>query len=242
MRVTRLHSPDKLSANSTVNLSADASHYLINVLRLRVGDPVNLFNAEDGEFQASLLTTKKNAVSVAVQDQITVYTRPRLMIHLFLGISRGDRMDFAIQKSVELGVMTITPMYSEFGEVKFKQAERLARKLQHWQKIAVNAAEQSGRLDVPTVKEPIEFQESLQSGDNRTRLLFDASGDVSVGDIEVGENLALLTGPEGGFSAQELSLAADKGVNIVRLGPRILRTETAPIAALAVLQDRFGDF
>ncbi len=241
MRVTRLHYPDKLTVNSTVELSAEASHYLTNVLRLRVGDTVSLFNAEDGEYQATLLTAGKNAASVDVQKQSAVYSAPPLAIHLFLGISRGDRMDFAIQKSVELGVNSITPLYSEFGEVKFKQAERLARKLQHWQKIAVSAAEQCGRLDVPTVEGPIEYRESLQADNNCTQLLFDASAELNLGDLEVGDSLALFTGPEGGFSATELSLAAESGVKLVRLGPRILRTETAPIAALAVLQHRFGD-
>lgn len=238
MRVTRLHFPDKLSANTTVELPSDASHYLVNVLRLRVGDAATLFNSEDGEFNATLATAKKNSASLTVQDQIATFSPPPLAIHLFLGISRGDRMDFAIQKSVELGVAEITPMYSEFGEVKFKQADRLQRKLQHWQRIAVNAAEQCGRLDVPTVNEPIDFHSAIE----RECMLFDANGEVRIGEIGVTDSLSLLTGPEGGFSPEELKVAADRGVKRVSLGPRILRTETAPLAALAVLQSRFGDF
>ena len=150
-------------------------------------------------------------------------------------------MDFGIQKSVELGVSAITPLYSEHGEVKIKQPERLTRKLQHWQRIAVNAAEQCGRLDVPEIHEPIEVANAIADESKVTQVLFDASGDIGIEDIAVGDSLAILTGPEGGFAPRELEMARERDCQIVKLGPRILRTETAPLAALAILQNRFGD-
>ncbi|NQV70739.1 MAG: 16S rRNA (uracil(1498)-N(3))-methyltransferase [Pseudohongiella sp.] len=181
------------------------------------------------------------------EEQLTenqgVNGQSRLKIHLGLGLSRGDRMDFAIQKSTELGVSEITPLYTEHGEVKLK-ADRLEKKLQHWRKIAINASEQSGRLEIPEIHTPSPLAEWQQGLDAGFSLMLDPSGEdklpLNTAALQF-EQVNLLIGPEGGFSATEIHSARNQGLVIVALGTRILRTETAPIAALAILQHLYGD-
>ena len=148
-------------------------------------------------------------------------------------------MDFAVQKSTELGVSEITPIYTEFSEVKLKP-ERLQKKLQHWQKIAISASEQSGRLDIPIIHNPISLEGiSLSAGNNRWML--EPSGAGTLPDSIQMNNIDLLIGPEGGFSVAEIDWAQKNVFEVVSLGSRILRTETAPVAALAIIQNKFGD-
>lgn len=239
MRESRIHCPQNLSQGQEIVLSAESSHYLANVLRLKVDAAARVFNAECGEYRAQVSSIKKGEVTLLLGEQLQAFSAPVLSLHLCLGISRGDRMDYGIQKSVELGVSEITPMYSEFGEVRFKQADRLTRKLSHWQRIATSAAEQSGRLDVPTVNEPLAFSDCI--GLDQPLVLFDPSGDSSIESLSPSERLTIITGPEGGFSAAELEQTKTAQCLIVKLGPRVLRTETAPVAALAIVQHRFGD-
>lgn len=243
MRTTRIHLDQPLTPGARLALEAETSHYLGTVLRLRSEAPLLVFNARDGEYAAHIVSVTKHVVEV----EVGALTRPpqasRLTLHLGLGISRGDRMDFAIQKSTELGVARITPVFTEFGEVRLK-AERAENKLRHWRKVAGSAAEQSGRLDIPDVDAPqtlAEFNDALAK--DNPRLLLDPSGECGLAGITVPhhDGLALLIGPEGGFAPQELAWARTNGFTVVSLGPRILRTETAPVAALAILQHRFGD-
>ena len=151
-------------------------------------------------------------------------------------------MDYGIQKSVELGVSSITPLYTEFGEGKIKQEDRLEKKRQHWQRIAISASEQCGRLDVPNVGLPAEFLDCLDVDSSQSPLLvMDGNGTASISEVSLGNSVQLMVGPEGGFSAREIEMASENDGQIIKLGPRVLRTETAPVAALAILQHRFGD-
>ena len=242
MRVTRLYCPQNLTAGTEVALSPESSHYLANVLRMAEGDSLVLFNQDSGECAGTLLSVKKKAVLVAIDKQQREFSPPKLRIDLWLGISRGDRMDYAIQKAVELGANSVTPLYSEYGEVKFKQADRLQRKLEHWQRIAVSAAEQSDRIDVPEIMAPISFGDALGERSEHPVILFDPTGEKKLSQLDIAGAVTVVTGPEGGFSPMELDLAKERSAEIVKLGPRVLRTETAPLAALAVLQHCFGDF
>jgi 16S rRNA (uracil1498-N3)-methyltransferase len=242
MRVTRLYLQTRLSEGKDLDLEPEQSHYLGNVLRMTEGASLQVFNAECGEYRATIGTLKKSKASIVIEQKIADYTAPPLKIHLVLGISRGDRMDYAIQKSIELGVNSITPMYSEFGEVRFKQADRLQRKLQHWQKIAISAAEQCGRLDVPTINEPKEFGFCLDRAADEKTVLFEPDADESIKDIAIAASVTVVVGPEGGFSAAELDAAKQfSNCHLVKLGPRVLRTETAPVVALSVIQQLYGD-
>lgn len=249
MRISRVYFESQLKTGAVVALPTESSHYLAKVLRLRVDDCVHLFNEDDGEFLARITQVKKSAVELVVEKPITEdpslegdANQAELKIHLGLGLSRGDRMDFAIQKSTELGVRQITPLYTEHGEVRLK-AERAEKKLLHWRKIAISASEQCGRLHIPKINQPCSLSDWQENTDGEFNLMLDPSGQDELPSraSTVIKQLNLLIGPEGGFAEREILTAQKQGFAIVALGKRILRTETAPIAALAILQHLYGD-
>ena len=243
MRLTRIYSPEHLSSGKHLNLPKDLSHYLGNVLRLKAGDKVALFNAESGEFYAEVSDVTKNAIIVTLSEQRreALSSRQRAVrLELGLGLSKGDRMDYGIQKSVELGATLITPVNCEYGDVRFKQASRIANKLRHWRRIATGATAQSGRLDVPTIAEPLDLSDWLERQSSEILLCLDSRGTERLGDTLLGNSIAILIGPEGGLSSAEVALSAESGFIPITLGPRVLRTETAPVAALAVIQHCLG--
>ena len=243
MRLTRVYSPEPLASGNHLKLSKELSHYLANVLRLKAGDTVALFNAVYGEFHAVIRDGKKNAMTVTLGKQRRKAVLPdqeTIRLELGLGLSKGDRMDYGVQKSVELGVTLITPVNCEYGDVRFKQASRINNKLKHWRRIAVSAAEQSGRLDVPTVAEPLDLADWLEQQSAETRLCLDPRGAERLGDTPLAHSIALLIGPEGGLSTTEIALSVEAAFVTTTLGPRVLRTETAPVAALAVIQHCLG--
>ncbi|MDA0806026.1 MAG: 16S rRNA (uracil(1498)-N(3))-methyltransferase [Proteobacteria bacterium] len=241
MRVSRLHIAHTLVAGAELSLPAESAHYLGTVLRARQGDQVRVFNAVDGEFDAVVSRSKKGNVDLTLGACVrTSEHTSSLHLHLALGLSRGDRMDYAIQKATELGVTEITPLFTEHGEVRLKP-DRLENKLRHFEKIAINAAEQCGRLDVPVINTPLSLEAFLAQETNAKRLLLEPGGEQRLTASQALTDIQLLIGPEGGFSEQEVAQARASNCEIMRLGPRVLRTETAPVAALAILQFLFGD-
>lgn len=242
MRVSRLYVQEPLAPGLSLVLPDTASHYLATVLRLPSGATILLFNGQDGEFAATLTDVNKKRVSVEVGELQRPLTAVPLSIHLGVGLSRGDRMDYVIQKCTELGVDHITPLYSEFGEVRFKQDKRLENRLRHWQQVAISACEQCGRLSVPVVAEPMPLLQWLASPPSCYKLVLDPDASNRLVDLPITDKVCLLSGPEGGFSESELQASHQAGFQSVQMGPRILRTETAPVAALAVLQAYYGDF
>ena len=241
MRISRLHCEAKLETGQLVVLAAAPSHYLVTVLRLKTGDKIQLFNARQGEFSGYIERASKSQVEVSILDKLRDHDPQSVAVHLSLGLSRGERMDYAIQKSTELGVASITPLYSQYGEVKIKQASRLGNKLRHWRQIAISASEQSGRLSIPEIHKPVAFAECLGSNKASCRLILDPRGDDDLTELTVNESIHLMIGPEGGFSAEELALALAEHYSVVSLGSRILRTETAPVVALSILQHLYGE-
>jgi len=243
MRLSRVYLDNPLALNALISLPKEIAHYLGNVLRLRVDDELLVFNSKQGEFRARVIAVTKRAVDIELLEKKRgVHDSARqtsMCIHLILGLSRGDRMDFAVQKSTELGVNEITPIYTEYGEVRLKP-ERVEKKLQHLQKIAISACEQSGRVDVPVIHKPISLME-LSLGESVNKWMLEPSGSDALPLCIVENNCVLLVGPEGGFSANEIDWAQSNDFQIVALGSRILRTETAPVAALAILQHKYGD-
>ncbi len=246
MRISRIHFEEKLAEESTAILPAEISHYLGKVLRLKSGDQLHLFNGSDGEFLATISDVKKNAVEVSVGSLLRTADPVALQINLALGLSRGDRMDYGIQKSTELGVSSITPVYTEYGEVKLK-ADRVENKLRHWSKIAVSASEQSGRLTVPEVAAPCQLEQWAQDLPPGLNIMLEPSGSQKLSprlSQDSGASVTtvnLIIGPEGGFSPEEIRRMEQAGFLITSLGSRILRTETAPVAGLAIIQHLFGD-
>ena len=240
MRIPRLYFKDALERGSFIQLNNDSTHYLSKVLRLRVESQIKLFNNNEGEFLATIISKSSTNVTVSIDLQLREPEEDTLRFHVALAVTKGERMDYAIQKSVELGVTSIIPFLSELSEVKIRDENRLENKLRHWKRVAMNACQQCGRLSLPDVEKPKIFQDLITQGIHDTYVLFDASGHKKLRKIFFKNELYLVFGPEGGFSNSEL-ITAKKKINVASLGPRILRSETAPVVALSILQSEFGD-
>lgn len=246
----RIYQASIFSLDETVKLSDDAFGHLIRVLRLKEGDDVTFFNGNEAvQYQAKLVDVTKKHASAEILTREIVNNESPLNIHLGQGISRGDRMDFTLQKSVELGVNTITPLFTERCGVKLN-AERLAKKHQQWQKIVISACEQSGRCIVPTVRAPMLLDDWLAEQTDALKINLHPKAKHSIislptlnsnDDKEKNQRVRLLIGPEGGLTDEEIGQANKAEFQDVLLGPRILRTETAALTAITALQCRFGD-
>lgn len=241
MRTSRLYVDSKLKEGDILDLPEQSGHYLANVLRLEEGDTIQVFNSVDGEFTASIEQVSRKQLRVRVNSQSRFADPAKLSTHLGVGLSRGDRMDYLIQKATELGVMRISPLFTEFGEVRFKQEKRLDNKLRHWRQVAVSACEQSGRVSVPEIAAPRVLADWFADVGESTRVILQPGGESRLTELTPEAGICVLSGPEGGFSDTELELADQSGFKAVAMGPRILRTETAPVAALAILQSCYGD-
>lgn len=246
MRTPRVYYPDHLSTGMTVTLDERAANHLVRVLRLQAGARVNLFNGRGGEYQGVLTSAGKRAVTVELSHHDPRDAESPLDITLGQCIARGTRMDFIVQKAVELGVTAIVPLLSERCEVKLK-GERQESRLQHWQGICINACEQCGRNRVPEVFAPRAVDAWLDGvgrSDDTMGLVLDTAGSRDLASLSAPNDhtrIMVLSGPEGGLTDAEVALAAHYGWVAVRLGPRVLRAETAPVAAITALQTLWGD-
>jgi 16S rRNA (uracil1498-N3)-methyltransferase len=240
MRVSRFYLPQALSLGATLRLDEDNAHYLRAVLRLKKGAGLTVFNGEGGEYAAVVTDIHKDAVSVELQAFAEREAESSLPTHLGLGIARGERMDLGVQKAVELGVSALTPLLTERCVVQL-DAARLQQRLRHWQKIIQSACEQCGRNRPPRLHEPLRLEDwTLQQ--TGLRLFLHPHGGKRLSELAPPvEGVTLLAGPEGGFAERERTLALEAGFIPLRLGPRILRTETAALAALAAIQAIWGD-
>lgn len=245
MRLTRVHVPGPLAAGATLELAARTGQHLVRVLRLERGAPLAVFDGRGHEHAATIASIRDTRVQVLVGAARAPAAESPLAITLAQGVSRGERMDYAIQKATELGVARIVPLLCERSVVKL-EAGQSARKLEHWQGVAAAAAEQCGRAVVPQIAAPCRYLEHLAAagalGTGDGRLVLAPLAAHGPNDLPAGLVRAeLLIGPEGGLSDAELQAAALRGYAALRLGPRVLRTETAAAAAIAVLQARYGD-
>lgn len=233
----------KLGPGAQLELPESAAHHAHRVLRLKAGDKVTLFNGDGHDYACELLRVGKDGVSAKIASQTLIERESPLNVTLAQCISSGDRMDFTLQKSVELGIARIQPLAAERSVVKLS-GERAEKRVQHWQNVVISACEQSGRAFVPEVLPPIPLPAWLaQPGEFALKLTLDPYSPKRLHDLpRPPGNICLLIGCEGGFSPAELSAAQQAGFTGVSLGPRILRTETAGLAALAALQTLWGDF
>jgi 16S rRNA (uracil1498-N3)-methyltransferase len=248
MRLTRVYVDTPVAAGTRLVVEGSAANHIARVLRLRSGDALTVFDGSGGEFGARIEEFRKEAVVVAVEEHRPLDRESPLPLTLTQGISRGERMDWIIQKATELGASRIVPVFTKRSVVRLdeKQAER---KLQHWRAIAVAACEQCGRNRIPDLAAPVDFFDMLPAdpsgrpdSSGSTRLLLSPSGDLRIDDLQdVGTGITVLIGPEGGLEDVEQEAAIAAGFKAVRLGPRVLRTETAAIAALTIIQRYFGD-
>ncbi len=246
MPKTRIYQHSEFILNEIVKLSDDAFGHIVRVLRLVEGDQVALFNGyENYQYTARLVEVKKKHAKVEIISQEMLNNESPLNIHLGQGIARGDRMDFTLQKSVELGVNKITPLFTERCGVKLS-SERLAKKRDQWQKIVISACEQSGRCIVPEVAEPTLLQDWLKQETKALKLNLHPKAEHSIMTLPIesstnNQRIRLLIGPEGGLSDEEIAQANQANFEDILLGPRVLRTETAALTAITALQCRFGD-
>ncbi|KFZ39012.1 16S rRNA methyltransferase [Shewanella mangrovi] len=241
MRVPRIYQATTLAANTEVTLDADASAHIGRVLRMAEGQAISLFNGDGNDYLAVITAAGKKAVTVTIEQCSANASESPINLHLGQVISRGDRMDFTLQKSVELGVNTITPLFSERCGVKL-DGERLEKKIQQWQKIVVSACEQSGRSVVPVVRPAMNLLEWCAEDTTAVKLNLHPRAQHGIGGLSLTTpRVRLLIGPEGGLSDDEIAMTEQQGFTDVLLGPRVLRTETAALTAISVLQSRFGD-
>lgn len=221
----------------------EASHHLLQVLRLRTGAALTLFNGDGRNYESVLIQCARKYARVAIAGRSELEQPPPLKINLGLGLSKGERMDFAVQKSVELGATYITPLITEHSVVRLS-TERKQHRQEHWNRVAIAACGQSGRCRLPTINAILPLQEWLiESQDAGLGILLDHRSTKTLDRLECSAaTVSLLIGPEGGLSNEECMLAHRYGFIGVRLGPRILRTETAPLAAISAIQMLWGDF
>jgi 16S rRNA (uracil1498-N3)-methyltransferase len=240
MRIPRVHSDLPLQPGAEMSLDDAAAHHVSTVLRLRQGDSIVLFH--DGvEAAASIRELGRRGVRVIVNECRPCSRESPLSITLAQGISRGERMDYTIQKAVELGVTTISPIITERTTVKLDEA-RSGKRLEHWQRIIVGACEQSGRNHLPRLLPITTLAGWLARGVEGSAMLLRGDATTSILGVQPAGAITLLIGPEGGMTATEVASAEHAGYRAVSLGPRILRTETAALAAIAALQALYGDW
>ena len=242
MRLTRVHVDAELHSGLQLTVTGSAGNHIARVLRLRVGDALTLFNGQGGEYGASIEEIRRDTVVVTVLEHREMERESPFPLVLVQGISRGERMDWVVQKATELGVTRIVPIFTERSVVQLdeRQAER---KVQHWLSIAIAACEQSGRNRVPQIDLPVGLYEFLEQGSAPTlAILLSPAAALGLGDLPAtAAGACVLIGPEGGLADVEQEAALRAGYTAVRLGPRVLRTETAAVCALTLLQQRFGD-
>ena len=243
MRIPRIFTDQPLPVGQEVLLPEQAGEHVARVLRLEHGHPLILFNGDGREYDARLTTLAKRAVSAEIIAVREVDREAPLRLTLAQGIARGEKMDWILQKATELGVSRIVPLVTERTEVKLDE-DRAERRLAHWHSVVAGACEQCGRTRLPVLEPPQRLDRWLGSlgEDAAIRLALLPEGDTHLQQLPQMDNGALLVvGPEGGFSEHDIVLLAQGRFRGLRLGPRILRTETAGVAALAALQALYGD-
>jgi 16S rRNA (uracil1498-N3)-methyltransferase len=242
MRTVRVYSETPLSPTTLVNLHEDAARHVARVLRMRAGDTLVLFDGNGAEYPGTIHDISKKSVSVQLGKADQPGRESPLQITLWHGICRGGKMDYVVQKATELGVRAIQPVFTTRGQFRFDSA-RAQKRSQHWQKVAISAAEQSGRTLIPEIYAPLGLNDCLQTLQTDFRhLLLDPTGTTGFTQaLATSKKITIFTGPEGGFTTEELATAREASFEIVSLGPRVLRTETAPVVALGIAQSIAGD-
>lgn len=242
MRVIRLFIQQDLTSDTELELDANARHHACNVLRINKHSKLVVFNGDGFDYKCEILNCSKSNLQVKVVEQIKLKNESSLNTHLYLGISKSSHMDYAIQKTVEVGVSTIQPVLMERTINKVSN-KSLTNKHKHWQGIIQSACEQSGRAIIPKLLEATKMQELQALNEDEYGLIFDSQSDQNIQSLGISypETVKLFVGTEGGLTDTERELALEKGFYAVNCGPRILRTETAALTAVILAQREWGD-
>jgi 16S rRNA (uracil1498-N3)-methyltransferase len=243
MRIPRLYVPEAGKSGDIITVTGQAAHHVAQVLRLRPGAVIRLFNGTGPEWEAVLLEGKRTGVRLEIGNAVTPVDEPALSITLAQGVARNDRMDFILQKSVELGISRVQPIWMQRCQSRVR-GERLEKRLQHWQGIIISACEQCGRSTLPALSDPVDYPAWISEQDEAsTRLMLQPDSRQTLHDLDPPEgDIIILVGPEGGLNPEEQRLASLARFTGIRLGQRILRTETAALSALAGMHALWGDF
>ncbi|HEV7631689.1 MAG TPA: 16S rRNA (uracil(1498)-N(3))-methyltransferase [Steroidobacteraceae bacterium] len=247
MRLTRVYVAEALAGRDELALSRDTAAHLTRVLRLDVGDELRAFDGLGGEYTATIAAVDRQGARIRLGQHHAVERESPLRVTLLQGIARGEKMDTIVQKATELGVSRIVPFTALRSSVRL-DADTLPRKRAHWLAVAISACEQCGRNRLPEIAAPVSLVEAVAGGTASLRLLLAAAGGESLTRLlqaapdPAQHGVRLLIGPEGGLDESEEQAALAAGYSACLLGPRVLRTETAPLAALAALQTLAGDF
>lgn len=239
MFIPRIYYPYPLATNQTIHLTSEASHYVAKVLRLKDKEKIIFFNGEGGEYFGEIQLQGK-VVLALMEEFIQTETESSIYIELGQGISRSERMDYSIQKTTELGVSHIVPLQSARSIVKLDEQKKSKRQ-QHWQRVAISASEQSGRTAVPDISLPQSLKNWASTEFDGCSIFFDTNSRVSLNTIEKHDHFRIAIGPESGWASEETDFLRAHHFQPVSLGPRILRTETAGVVALSIMQTLFGD-
>ncbi|MGH8025230.1 MAG: 16S rRNA (uracil(1498)-N(3))-methyltransferase [Pseudoxanthomonas sp.] len=241
MRLTRCHVDAPLAVDASIALPESAAAHLVRVLRLREGDECVLFNGDGNDYGARLSSVGKRETIVEIRSRHSVDNESPLRITLMQGIARGEKMDLILQKATELGVAAIVPVLAERTEVKL-DAERTQKRMAHWRSVIVSACEQSGRAAIPQLAAPATLADAAEAIADALKLTLDPVGEHTLASLTAPASSATLAiGPEGGWSPRDRDTLRTAGFSGLRLGPRVLRTETAGLAAIAALQSKLGD-
>ena len=242
MRLTRVYLDSEIHTEQLLLLPVEQSHHLARVLRMRVGQDIHLFNGKGGYYISEINSIQKQGVSVIPRAYIQADRESSLRITLAQGISRGRHMDYTIQKAVELGVHRLVPLITEHSNFQSSDS-KLDNKIDHWQKIIISACEQCGRNTLTEISSPMKLDDLLKAEPEVFKIFLEPYSGQSLSSVTTNpENLVIISGPEGGFSSEELEKAHRQGCIPVKLGPRVLRTETAAVAAISACQMLWGDF
>ncbi len=241
MRIPRIFTEQTLITSELVQLEEAASHHLSKVLRMQAGRELILFNGAGGEFAAVIQEVSKKYVTVAIAEHTADNRESPLQLELAIGISRGERFEWVLQKATELGVAKITPLLTERTEVKVG-GERQEKLIDRWQQIIISACEQCQRNLLPELSAPVQFSEWLTTVNSDLRFVLHHRDSKTLPAEQTPQSVSLLIGPEGGLSESEIAHAQANNFNALTLGPRVLRTETAPVAAISLVQYLWGDF
>lgn len=239
MRVPRVYLDAPLTPGEQIPLDKRAHHHLAHVLRLKPGAPLVVFNGTGGEYEASLCEVARRSSSVLVETFQNIEREAVLAVQLWQGVAKDARMDYALEKAVELGVVRVRPVLTQYAAIRRSD---WTRKVAHWRGVIISACEQSGRTRLPTLEHPVSLRECVAPEDDAPCLLLDPRAEQSLGSINnPTHRLTVLIGPEGGLCAQEIAHAERLGFQRVRLGSRTLRTETAALVAITAAQLLWGD-
>lgn len=242
MATTRIYVDLDLATGKSLELPEAAGHHVARVLRMRIDESLILFNGQGGEYTAKILSIHKSNVEVKVLSFSDVERESSIQVELLQGLSKGEKMDFTIQKAVELGVNKIVPLITTYSNVKL-DPKRLDKKLDHWRKVIISACEQCGRNKIPELVKVMKLDDGLASSEADLKLILAPDAEGLLSDLTgKPEMINIVIGPEGGFSQSEIQSLTKSGFTGIRLGPRILRTETAALATVAALQNQFGDY